>query len=60
VQTPRRGVCFEHGQNKRRRMTFYAIAQRLHNVACDCTARTSAICNLFLTLWKRCEDAALV
>jgi len=28
VQTPSRGVCFKHAQNKRRRMAFYAIAQR--------------------------------
>ena len=25
-------VCFEHVQNKRRRMAFYAIARRLHIV----------------------------
>ena len=41
--TPNRGVYFEHAQNKRRRMAFYAIAQRAHSVAGDCTARTSAI-----------------
>jgi len=35
METPSRGVCFEHVQNKRRRMAFYAIAQRLHSV---CTA----------------------
>jgi len=32
VETPSRGVCFEHAQNKRRRMAFYAIAQRFHSV----------------------------
>jgi len=45
VETPSRGVCFEHSQNKRRRMTLKAIAQRLHSVAGVCTARTSAFCN---------------
>jgi len=32
VGTPSRGVCFEHAQSKRRRMAFYAIAQRFHSV----------------------------
>ena len=44
VQTPSRGVCFEHAQNKRHRVAFYAIAQRFHSVAGVCTARTAAIC----------------
>jgi len=35
VETPSHGVCFEHAQSKRRRMAFYAIAQRFHSV---CTA----------------------
>jgi len=39
VQTPSR----VHVQNKRRRMAFYAKAQRLHSVAGDCKARTSAL-----------------
>jgi len=59
VETPSRGVCFDHAQSKRRRMAFFAIAQRLHSVAGVCTARTSAFCN-FLTLWERCKDATLV
>jgi len=45
VETPSRGFCFEHAQNKRRRIAFYAISQRLHSVAGVCTARTSAFCN---------------
>jgi len=32
METPSRGVCFEHAQNKRRRMAFYAIAQRFHSI----------------------------
>jgi len=28
VETPSRDVCFEHAQSKRRRMAFWAIAQR--------------------------------
>jgi len=44
VETPSRGVCFEHAQNKRRRMAFVAIAQRFYSVAGVCTARTSAFC----------------
>ena len=28
VETPSRGVSFEHAQNKRHRMAFWAIAQR--------------------------------
>jgi len=53
VETPSRGVCFEHAQNKRRHMAFSAIAQRLHSVAGVCTARTSVFCNYF----KRCMNA---
>jgi len=45
VETPSRGVCFEHAQSKRRRMAFYAIAQRFHSVAGVSTARTSVFCN---------------
>jgi len=33
VETPSRGVCFKHAQNKRRRMAFKAIAQRFHSVS---------------------------
>ena len=47
---------FLHAQNKRRRMALWAIAQRAHGVAGDCTARTSAICNVF----ERYSDATLV
>jgi len=39
VQTPSTGVYFKHSQNKRRNMAFYAIAQRTHSVADNCTAR---------------------
>ena len=36
-----------------------ARTQRAHNVADDCTTRTSAIC-ILRTLWQRCKDATLV
>jgi len=50
VQTPSRGVVFEHVQNNCRRMAFYTMAQREHSVAGDCTALNSAI-GIFL---ERC------
>jgi len=56
VETPSGGVCFEHAQNKRRRMALKAIAQRFHSVADVCTAHTLVFCNFF----KRCKDATLV
>ena len=63
MQTPSRGLCFEHVQNKRCRIwrsrRLLASLLRFHSVAGDCTARTWVNFN-FLTLWKRCEDAALV
>jgi len=63
VETPSRGVCFKHAQNKRRRMAFYAIAQRLHSVCMALLAfaqRAPRRSAFFLTLWERCKDATLV
>jgi len=57
VQTPSRGVCFEHAQKKTPPHGVLgdctAFPQRLHSVAGVCTARTSAFCIFF----KRCGNA---
>jgi len=55
--------CFEHVLNKSRRIAIYAVAQRLHSVSTALLAtaqRAPRRSATFLTLWKRCEDAALV
>jgi len=64
--TPSRGGCFEHIQNKRRRMAFYAIAFSVftafpqQSTALLATAqRAPRRSATFLTLLKRCEDTAL-
>jgi len=41
------GVVFVHVQSDRHHMAFEATAQGLHSIAGDCTADTSAICNIF-------------
>jgi len=56
VQTPRRGVCFEHVQNKRRRVTFYAIAQRLHSVS-TALLTTTQLEPRRSAFFGRCENA---
>ena len=51
IRKPSDGICFEHAQSARCRLTFYAIPQRLLTMplpycgnACDRTASTLGFC----------------
>ena len=56
-------AVFQHVQKKRRRIAFYAIAQRLHSVSTALLAtaqRAPRRSATFLNAVERCEDAAPV
>jgi len=55
VQTPSRGVYFEHYQNKRSRRLHSAHTALL--ATAQRAPRRSAILR---TLWERCQDATMV
>jgi len=59
VQTPSRGVCFEHVQNKRYRMAFKAIAQRLHSVSTALLATAQRAPRRSATFLQRCGNAVV-